>query len=169
MSRHVNRETLLTVCLVAGLLVLVALRSNRWRVPSPALWVGVGTRRNTSKPEDAIYRMLDAARVGDTGKYVGAFTGPLREQLLQVIKEGDEAKFRRILIRQNANLQNAAITVLDRSNEDTVQARVEYMFAARNEVQDLQLTKDGTDWKISEVAGSQQSKTPVALSRTASE
>jgi hypothetical protein len=114
--------------------------------------------------------MLDAARAGDTGKYVGAFTGPLREQLLQVIKESDEARFRAYLIRQNATLQSAAITVLDRSNEDTVRARVEYMFAARNEVQNLQLTKNGADWKISEVAGSsQQSKTPVALGSTASE
>src|SRR5215469_1964063 len=154
MSRPINRETLLTVSLVAGLLVLVALRSNLLRVPSSSRWVTLVSRRTTSKPEDVIYGMLEAARAGDTGKYLGAFTGPLREQLLEVIKEGDEARFRAYLIRQNATLQSAAITVLDRSSEDTMQARVEYMLAARNEVQDLQLTKDGSAWKISRVAGS---------------
>jgi hypothetical protein len=125
MTKTMNPRTVFTISFLAGLLVLVGLRNNGWRLPLPSEWASFGLQQVPSKPEDAIYNMLDAARAGDIKGYLQAFSGPLREQLQQVIKESNETKFRNYLTAQNATLQSVAVTVTDRASENEAQARVE--------------------------------------------
>ena len=84
--RVIDTKVVFTVSFVLGLLVLVILRTNGWRIPVP-VWTATSTASARAGPEDAIYGILDAARAGDTKTYLDAFSGPMRDQLLQVIKE----------------------------------------------------------------------------------
>jgi hypothetical protein len=155
--RIVNAKVVFTVSFVLGLLLLVVLRTNSWRLPLPS-WIASGTASTAAGPEDAIYGMLDAARAGDTKFYLDAFSGTLRDQLLQVMKENIEPDFAAYLKSQNAAFQGVAVSVTDRPSDTEAQLRVEYVYSNRNEVQNIYLRKDAR-WRIVKVAGSEQVKT----------
>jgi hypothetical protein len=105
--------------------------------------------------------MLDAARAGDAGTYLASFAGPIRDQLLQVVKEQSEANFAAYLRSQNAAFQGVAVSVTDRPSDNEAQVRVEYVCSKRNEVQNVYLRKEASRWRIVKVAGSEQIKTLI--------
>jgi hypothetical protein len=161
--RIVDPKIVFTASFVLGLLLLVVLRTNGWRLPPMPSWITPGAASAPAGPEDAIYGMLDAARAGDTQTYLDSFSRPMRDQLLQVIqentgKENAEASFAAYLKSQNSAFQGVAVSVTDHPNDTEAQVRVEYVYGNRNEVQSVYLRKDSR-WRIVKVAGSEQIKT----------
>jgi hypothetical protein len=156
--RIVDPKVIFTVSFVLGLLVLVVLRTNGWRLPPMPSWISRGATSASVGPEDAIYGMLDAARAGDTQTYLDAFAGPMRDQLVQVVKENAESNFAAYLKSQNNKFQGVAVSVTDRPSDVEAQVRVEYIYENRNEVQSVYLRKDSR-WRIVRVAGAEQVKT----------
>jgi hypothetical protein len=156
--RVVDPKVIFTVSFVLGLLILVILRTNGWRLPSMPSWIASGGASASTGPEDAIYGMLDAARAGDTKTYLDSFSGPMRDQLVQVVKENAESNFAAYLKSQNTKFQGVAVSVTDRPSDVEAQVRVEYVYGNRNEVQSVYLRKDSR-WRIVKVAGAEQVKT----------
>jgi hypothetical protein len=166
MNRKVDRKTVFTVSFVLGLLVLVVLSKNADRLPP---WLSGQFSSKADNPEDSIYGMLDAARAGNTQAYLDFFASPIRDQLLQVVKENSEPKFAAYLKSQNTAFQSVAVSVVDRLSDSEVQARVEYVYANRNEVQGLYLRKDASRWRIFKITGADQIKTLVPFGSTVSD
>jgi hypothetical protein len=162
MSRSPNPKTVFTVVFVFGLLVLTGLRVNGWHLPSWSNWRVFESERALSSPEDAIYSMIDAERAGDIKAYVDAFTGSMRNDLLQVIKETSDSRFASYLTR-NATFQGVAVRVIDRPSASDAQVRVEYVYGDRNEVQNLYLKRDGERWRVYQIAGAEQQATPFVF------
>ena len=158
MSGAPNPRTVFTLVFVLGLLVLTGLRVNGWRLPSWSNWQFFQSRPPSS-PEDAIYSMIDAERAGDTKAYLDAFTGSMRNELLQVIKENSQSKFASYLTR-NATFQGVAVAVVDRPSTTDAQVRVEYVYGDRNQVQNLYLKREGGRWKVFRMAGAEQLASP---------
>ena len=155
MSPSPTRRTVFTRVFVFGLLALTYFRVNGWRLPS---WSNGKVFRSdgaSSNPEDAIYSMIEAERAGDTKAYLDAFTGSMRNDLLQLIRESSESTFASYLTR-NAAFQGVAVTVVDHPSSDEAQARVEYVYTDRNEVQNLYLKREGERWRIFRMAGAEQ-------------
>jgi hypothetical protein len=162
MSRHIDRKAVLTIAVLLLALAMAALRTHQWRVPAPLNdWSVFRPKRVSSNPEDAIYSMLDAARTGDVRAYVDSFSGPLRDQLLQSVRESTELKFSSYLISQNAAFQGVAVTVTDRPSIEEARVRVEYVYSNRNEVQNLGLKTEGNRWKIVTAAAAEPIKTLI--------
>ena len=160
----VDAKVVFTASFVLGLLFLVILRTNGWRVPLPS-WIWSGAASAPAGPEDAIYGMLDAARAGDTKAYLESFSGSMRDQLVQVIKENAEPSFAAYLRSQNSAFQGVAVSVIDRPSDTEAQVRVEYVYGNRNEVQSVYLRKDSR-WRIAKVSGSEQVKTLLPFGST---
>jgi hypothetical protein len=159
-GKLLDRKVVFTISLIVALLALVILRANAWRLPLPA-WVSRSFSSAPATPEDAVYGMLDAARAGDTKTYLESFSGAMREQLLQVVKESSDASFAAYLKSQNSAFQGVAVSVTDRPSDTEAQLRVEYVYSNRNEVQNLFLRKESLRWRIVKVAGSEQVKTLI--------
>ncbi len=105
--------------------------------------------------------MLDAARAGNTRAYLDSFSGPMHDQLLQIVNENTEPKFSAYLTAQNAAFQGVAIALIDRPSETEADARLEYVYSNRNEIQNLFLKNERGRWKILKVAGAERIKTLV--------
>jgi hypothetical protein len=156
--RIVDPKVVFTASFVLGMLLFVILRTNGWRLPPVPSWNAPGTSAASAGPEDAIYGMLDAARAGDIKTYLDSFSGPMRDQLLQVIKENAEPSFATYLKSQNSAFQGVAVSVTDRPSGTEAQVRVEYVYGNRNEAQSIYLRKDSR-WRIVKVSSSEQVKT----------
>jgi hypothetical protein len=163
MSFRMDRRTVFTLGFVLALLGLVLVRTGGYRQILPAWFTEGLSPRAANGPEDSIYAMLDAARAGDTRAYLDAFSNPVREQLFAVVRENSEAKFAEYLKVQNSAFQSVAVSVLDRMSDSEVQARVEYVYPNRNEVQSLSLRKESSRWRIFKIEGANQIQTPVPL------
>jgi hypothetical protein len=154
-----DRKTIFTISFVLTLFALVVVRTNKTMIPA---WIADRiSSKPAAGPEDSIYGMLDAARAGDTKTYLDFFAGPMRDQLVQVVKENSEPKFADYLKSQNTAFQSVAVSIADRSSDSEVQARVEYVYTNRNEVQNLYLRKETSGWRIFKIAGSDQIRTLV--------
>jgi hypothetical protein len=158
--RRLNPRALLTIAVLLAVLALVALRSNQWRLPSSWNWTALGLKKTAVSPEDAVYAMLDAARVGDVRAYLDCFSGSLKDQLVATVRESTEGKFKSYLTTQNAAFQSIAVMVTDRGDTQAI-VRLEYVYKDRNEVQNVELKKEGTSWKISNVEGAQPIRTLI--------
>jgi hypothetical protein len=154
MTHRIEAKTALTVAVLLGVLAVVLLRSNPWQLPSSWKgWRAVAVRRAPSNPEDGVYAMFEAARVGNARAYLDCFTGPLREQLAVTAKE--DASFKEYLISQNFAVQGTAVVITDRPNADEAWARVECVYSDHNEVQNVHLKREGGRWKIINMDGAQ--------------
>jgi hypothetical protein len=162
MNRRVDFKSALTVAALVGVLALVVLRANQWRLPTSwSGWTALNLKRTASGPEDSIFHMLDIARAGNVKAYLDCFSGPLHEQLAETIKESTESQFKSYLISQNAAFHGVAVSLTDRPNPSEARVRVEYVYSDRNEVQDVYLKEEGNRWKIVKVAGAEQIKTLI--------
>ncbi|HET8547681.1 MAG TPA: hypothetical protein VFL57_06750 [Bryobacteraceae bacterium] len=113
------------------------------------------------QPQDAIYQTLDAVREGNLKKYIDAHTGDMEASLRRTAAEAGEARLLQSLQEQNAPLKGIAIEEPERLSGREVKARVEYVFADRNEVQTYYLERSGAGWKIARVDGAERIKTLV--------
>ncbi len=164
MSTRAIPKTIFTFSFLVALLCLVLLRKDGSRIPSSLNWGALQSTfqsKSTANPEDAIYSMLDAARAGNTKAYVEAFGGPMHDQLVQMVNESAEAKLSAYLTAQNAAFRGVAVAIIDRPNAAEAEARLEYIYSDRNEIQNLYLTKERGKWRILKVAGAERIKTLI--------
>ena len=157
----VKRPAVLTGFFMLVLLSLVFLRVHNWRVPPNVTDFLSRSQPRTQTPEDTVYGMLDAARAGDTTLYVDTFSGPLQQQIQQVIRESGKTQFAAYLTAQSSSFQSVALSVEDQPSDVEARLRVEYVYANRNEVQTFHLKKSGGRWKIIGISGTDQIKTLI--------
>jgi hypothetical protein len=157
----VKRPALLTGWFLLILFSLVYLRSHGWRVPGTVSALFSHSRARAASPEDTVYGMLDAARAGDTAVYVDTFSGPLQQQIQQVIRENGKTQFATYLTAQSSSFQSVALSVADQPSDVEARLRIEYVYANRNEVQTLHLSKSDGRWKIIGISGTDQIKTLI--------
>ena len=112
-------------------------------------------------PQDAVYRMLDAARDGDVNKYLAAYTGQMEAALKQAVAESGEPAFARYLKDSSAAVKGVALMEPQPIAEREVKLRVEYVYQDRNEVQQMVLEKTPAGWRIARVEAAERVKTLV--------
>ena len=157
----VKRPAVLTGLFILILLSLIFLRTHGWRVPGSVTALFSHSRPTAPTPEDAVYAMLDAARAGNTAVYVDTFSGPLQQQIQQVIRENGKTQFATYLTAQSSSFQSTALSVTDQPSDVEARLRVEYVYANRNEVQTFHLKKTDGYWKIIGISGTDQIKTLI--------
>ncbi len=133
------------------------LRISEWTLPS----LSTGAQPDVPTPQDAVYRMLDAARAGDVNAYVACYSGQMETSLRRSIGETTEAGFAKYLKDSNAAIKGVAIAEPQLLSEREVKLRVEYVYQDRNEAQTVYLEKAGARWKIARVEGVERVKTLV--------
>jgi hypothetical protein len=138
---------------IATLLLMAALAVAALRKPAE--------EPVTAQPQDAIYGMLDAVREGDLSKYLDAHTGVMEASLRRTAAEIGETRLLKSLQDKNAPLKGVAILEPERVSDREVKARVEYVFADRNEAQIYYLEKIGERWKIARVDTAQRIETSI--------
>jgi hypothetical protein len=112
-------------------------------------------------PQDAIYAMLDAARIGDVKAYLASYTGQMDAALKQSLAETTEPGFAKYLRDSNAAVKGIAISEPQTLTDREVRVRVEYVYQDRNEAQTMYLEKGPAGWKIARVDGAERVKTLV--------
>jgi hypothetical protein len=154
----IKRPAVLTGFFILALLTVLFLRTHEWRLPSGLF---SPSRTSGQSPEDAVYGMLDAARAGDTAVYVDTFSGPLQQQIQQVIRESGKGQFASYLTGQSSSYQSVALSVTDQPSDSEARLKVEYVYRNRNEVQTFHLKKETGRWKIVGISGTDLIKTLI--------
>ena len=113
-----------------------------------------------AEPRDVIYAMLDAARDGIVDDYLECYSGQMERTLRQSLEEMGPERFSGFLRERNEDIKGIAMNAPKESG-DEAEVRVEYVYADRNEVQEIYLTKAGGDWKIARVSDIRRIETPV--------
>ena len=114
-----------------------------------------------SAPQDTIYATLEAARAGDTKRYLDLHAGSMRASLDQMDSESGEAGFQRYLKSRSAELKGLAVFDPKPITGTEVELRVEYVYQDRNETQLMTLEKSADGWKIVRSANAERAKTLV--------
>jgi hypothetical protein len=159
-----RKAKVVTLIVLAGALAVVLGQKYGWKMPNVKV-SDLAPRPVAPKPDptpqDAIYAMLDAARLGDVKGYVASYTGQMEASLRQSIAETTDAGFAKYLKDQNASIKGIAISEPQTLTDREVKVRVEYVYQDRNEAQLMFLEKSGTTWKISRVDSTERVKTLV--------
>ncbi len=129
----------------AAILVLAAIAIRTRTQPSPG------------EPQDAVYAMFNAARVGDVRAYLASYTPSMQATL----RESGGPDFARYLRDSNADVKGVTVSDPQTITDQEVTVRVEYVYQDRNEAQVLHLMKFRERWKISGVSGEERLKTLI--------
>src|SRR6478609_3028548 len=153
-----RKAKVVTIFVMAGALAIVFGQKYGWKMPNLQV-SDLAPRPATAKPDptpqDAIYAMLDAARVGDVNTYLASYTGQMEASLKQSIGETTESGFAKYLKNQNATIKGIAISEPQQLTDREVKIRVEYVYQDRNEAQMMFLEKGPAGWKIARVDGTE--------------
>lgn len=140
----------LTIVFIAGVFGFFAYRQRR-SAPPP----------EQDTPESAIWRMLDASRDGDPERYLRCYAGEMERQLRQNLKDMGEARFREYLRNHQREVKGIAVSPPQMSGNEEARINVEYVYADRNETQQVMVRRAGRQWRIFRVDGSERIKTLV--------
>jgi hypothetical protein len=151
-----RKARIITILVLVVALGIVVSRKTDLRTYIPGLSAAAAA---TATPQDAIYAMLDAARAGDTAKYLSSYTGEMAQSLKRARDESPD--FPKYLRESNAGLKGIAVMEPQAQSDREVKARVEYVYQDRNEVQFFYLEKAPGGWKISRVESAERSKTLI--------
>jgi hypothetical protein len=143
---------IVTVSIIAGALVFFTAR-QRSKIADPGF--------NAANPESVIWRMSDAARVGDGEAYLNCFDGELRRNLIKTAAEMGERKFGEYLKRLNEEITGIAVSDLKLTGEAGAVLRVEFVYRGKNEAQQYYLVMRDGAWKIDRVDESERIKTLI--------
>jgi len=162
MTKERKAQIVTVVVLAAAFGVVLAQRTG-WKFSEVKMAdiVQPSAPKAEPSPQDAIYAMLDAARVGDVKTYLGAYTGQMDAALKQSLAETTEAGFARYLKDSNAAVKGIAISEPQPLTDREVKVRVEYVYQDRNEAQTMYMEKGAAGWKIARVDGAERVKTLV--------
>ena len=159
-----KKAKVVTVLVLAGALAIVLGQKYGWKMPNMKLSdlaPKAAAPKADPTPQDAIYSMLDAARLGDVKTYLAAYTGQMETALKQSIAETTESRFAKYLRDQNTAIKGIAISEPQTLTDREVKVRVEYVYQDRNEAQVMFLEKAKGDWRITRVESSERVKTLV--------
>lgn len=164
MSKDAKAQTLTVAIILAGLGTIAWNQGGFdriWRqTATDGTFLGIGSPAKPLEPRDAIYAMLDAARAGSVDEYLGCYAGQLERTLRQSMEEMGSQRFADFLRERNRDIKGIAMNAPEEVGSEA-QVRVEYVYADRNEVQQIYLQRQGEDWKISRVSEIQRVETPV--------
>lgn len=163
MSKDAKSQAITITLIVVGLAVIIwnqggfetFVRENRYE----GGFLGIG-RDRPGEPRDVIYAMLDAARDGSVDAYLDCYAGQMERTLRQSVEEMGIERFSSFLQERNRDIKGIAMNAPDESGGEA-EVRVEYVYADRNEVQEIYLQKRGDDWKIARVSDIRRVETPV--------
>jgi hypothetical protein len=152
-----KQRTIATILVLSGLLVFLVSRQN---FDVLRIWTKTLLKPAQAQTvESTVYRMLDSARKGDISGYLNSFSGKMRDQLAQAVRETSKDKFQQYLETENAKFTGVALARRrDDSEPDLACIRLEYVYNNRNETQDLYLRSIDGAWKIVRVDGADQIK-----------
>lgn len=158
-----RKAQVVTVSLLAVALAVVLGQKTGWKMADFKLSdIAPKTAvKADPTPQDAIYGMLDAARLGDVKSYLNSYTGQMSSTLQESLAETTEAGFKKYLQDSNAAIKGIAISEPQTLTDREVKIRVEYVYQDRNEAQIMNLEKGPGGWKISRVDGVERVKTLV--------
>ena len=146
-----------TIALLAGVAGAVM-----WREDAvPELTAPGSAAQEPPGPEATVYEMLDAARDGDVEAYLSSYGGSMARSLRQTVTEMTEPEFAASLRKRNSLLKGVAVMEPQRISELEAKARVEYVYADRNEAQTMYFENSGGKWRIARVEGAQPVTAPV--------
>jgi hypothetical protein len=152
----------ITVAFTGAVLLVGVARTKGWRASDITIGSFAASLKPREKtPEEAIYAMLDAARLADPQAYLNCYTGQMKDQLAQTVTESSSAKFSAYLKASNAAVQGVALSPPQAGTDGTVKVRVEFVYRDRNEVQFFYLSKPASEWKIFKVDGAERARTLV--------
>ena len=155
-----TRLIIFLVFAAAGVLVLG--RQAGWEFDYSSAPTELGsTFGGETDPRDTIYRMLDAARDGDVDAYLSCYAGELADRLRQSRNETTTEDFAAYLAERHRAIKGIAVSAPESTSPETVRVRVEYVYADRNEAQQLYLRKAGAGWRISRLDAAAHVETPV--------
>ena len=154
--KGMTRELKIHVASIVALLLTVGIAAGLKND-----WLLRRSPKSPAGPQDTIYGMLDAARTGNVGVYLGSYTGALQASLREAVRESTEERFAKYLQNSNVSIKGVAVSEPQQVSESVVNVRVEYVYQDRNEAQNLRLEKMDGDWKIAAVDGAERVKTLV--------
>ena len=92
--------------------------------------------------------------------YLDCYAGQMERTLRQSMEEMGPERFSEFLRERNRDIKGIAMNAPEESGNEA-QVRVEYVYADRNEVQQIFLERAGDIWKIARVSEIQRVETPV--------
>src|SRR3989442_3584548 len=158
-----RKTQIVTVLVLAAALGVVLAQKTGWKFSDVRMAdiVRPPAPKPEPSPQDAIYAMLDAARIGDVKSYLASYTGQMDSALRQSLAETTEAGFAKDLKDSNAAVKGIAISEPQPLTDREVKVRVEYVYQDRNEAQTMYMEKGAGGWKIARVDGAERVKTLV--------
>jgi hypothetical protein len=158
-----RKAQIVTIAVLAAAFGVVLAQKTGWKLSGVKVGdiVQSPAPKAEPSPQDAIYAMLDAARVGDVKAYLTSYTGQMDSALKQSLAETTEIGFAKYLKDSNAAVKGIAISEPQPITDREVKVRVEYVYQDRNEAQTMYLERGAGGWKISRVDGAERVKTLV--------
>jgi hypothetical protein len=151
-----------TIAVIAVAALVAIGRKAGWQLPDiNARASAPSAGQSGSKPQDVIYRMLDAASQADTDAYIGCYSGSLRRRLEQSREEMTAPGFARYLARTSEPIKGIAVSEPTVVSENEVEVRVEFVYQDRNESQQFFLENSTGEWKVTRVDGAERVATPI--------
>jgi hypothetical protein len=163
----------LTLAVIAAALVFVIGQKTGWQLPAAltAMRPAEESRGTSSaavpgtpsgpEPRDAIYKMLDAARAGDSAAYLACFSGQMETALRQSQTEMGAPRFSLYLSDTNKEIKGIALSEPVSITDREVRVRIEYVSQDRNEAQQFYLKKVSGGWRITRVDSTERVKTLI--------
>ena len=151
----------LTLAVIGAALVFVIGQKVGWQLPSGAMPLRPAEPPKPPEPRDAIYKMLDAARAGDSTAYMACYTGQMETMLRQSLTEMGPQRFSKYLTDANKEIKGVALSEPVPLTDREVRVRVEYVYQDRNEAQQFYLEKAPDGWRIARVDSTERVKTLV--------
>lgn len=163
MSKDANAQAI-TIALIVGVLGFVVWNQGgfdalRRGAGDGGGFLGIGSTKK-AEPRDVIYAMLDAARDGFVDDYLDCYSGQMERTLRQSLEEMGPQRFSDFLRDRNRDIKGIAMNAPVETG-DEAEVRVEYVYADRNEVQEIYLQRIDGDWKIGRVSEIRRVETPV--------
>ena len=163
MSKDAKAQAVTITLIAAGLAVIAwyqgGFETLRRSTSSERGFLGIGSAKPL-EPRDVIYAMLDAARDGIVRDYLDCYAGQMERTLRQSLEEVGEERFAAFLRERNEDITGIAMNAPKEAG-DEAEVRVEYVYADRNEVQEVFLQRLDGDWKIAGVSEIRRIETPV--------
>jgi hypothetical protein len=157
-----RKAQVVTVAVLAVALGIGLARKTGWSLSDlRSFRVAFRPESTAQEPQDMIYAMQNAARVGDVKAYLACYTGQMEASLRQELMGTTETAFAKYLKDSNATIRGIAVSDPQMMTDLEAKVRVEYVYQDRNEAQTMYLEKGPKGWQISRVDGDERVKTLI--------